>query len=48
MMAEYGVLISSTLGAFSDYISRTYHSLEALHLFAVVVVALLALVIFKR
>lgn len=48
MLAEYGVLIGSTLGGFSDYLSRTYHSLEALHIFAAVVLALLLLVIFKR
>ena len=48
MLAEYGVLIGSTLGGFADYLSRTYQLLEAVHIFAAVVIVLLLLVIFKR
>jgi hypothetical protein len=48
MLAEYGVLIGSTLGSLTDYMARTYHALESVHLFAAVAGVLLLLVIFKR
>jgi hypothetical protein len=48
MLAEYGVIIGNTIGSLADYGSRVYHSLEAIHIFAAVAVALLMLVMFKR
>ena len=48
MLAEYGVILGSTMGGLADYCSRIYHSLEAIHIFAAVAAALLLLVMFKR
>ena len=48
MIGEYGVILGSTLGSLADYCSQVYQSLDAIHIFAVVAVALLLFVMFKR
>lgn len=48
MIADYGVILGNTLGGLADYCSQVYQSLEAVHIFAVVAVALLLFVMFKR